>query len=52
MFPWALRRDVAILIGIKVCALALLYVVFFSPADRAPQSATSMRAHLIENRAP
>jgi hypothetical protein len=46
--PWraALRRDVAALLILKLLALTLLWLLFFSPADRAVIDAGSIGRRL------
>lgn len=41
-----LRRDVAVLLALKVVALALLWALFFSPATRAPVEGASAERQL------
>jgi hypothetical protein len=41
-----LRRDVALLIALKVAALALLWALFFSPAARVPVDGASASRQL------
>jgi hypothetical protein len=43
----ALRRHVAVLLLMKIVALALLWVLFFSPAHRAPVDGAAVSRHLL-----
>lgn len=49
ILPWAVRRDVLILISIKLAALAAIYWLFFAPHERpaAPRPA-DVAAHLLD----
>ena len=46
--PWRglLRRHLALLLAIKLAALALLWALFFSPAHRAAVDAEAAGRHL------
>lgn len=46
--PWRgrLRREVALLLLVKLAALLLLWLVFFSPSHRQPADAARTGAHL------
>jgi hypothetical protein len=41
-----LRREVALLVLMKLAALLLLWLVFFSPSHRQPADAARTGAHL------
>ena len=47
MFPYTLRRDVLVLLGLKAAALALIYVALVAPVGSPEPSSASMRAHLF-----
>jgi hypothetical protein len=42
-----LRRHVAVLLLMKIAALALLWALFFSPAHRAPVDGAAVSRHLL-----
>jgi hypothetical protein len=49
ILPWAVRRDVLILISIKLAALAAIYWLFFAPHERAsPPRPAEIAAHLLD----
>ena len=45
--PAGLSRDIAAVIAAKIVALALLYALFFGPAQRIAVDAASIEARLI-----
>jgi hypothetical protein len=47
MFPKLLRRDIALLLCIKVAALILLYQLFVAPMAKPEPSGSDVRAHFI-----
>jgi hypothetical protein len=49
ILPPAVRRDVLVLIAIKLVALAAIYWVFFAPNERlAPPRPAEIAAHLFD----
>lgn len=46
--PWRgiLRRHLTVLLAVKLAALALLWVLFFSPAHRTPVDGQATGRHL------
>jgi hypothetical protein len=43
----ALRRHLAVLLLMKIAALALLWALFFSPAQRTASDAAAVSRHLL-----
>ncbi|MGD0142427.1 MAG: cytochrome oxidase putative small subunit CydP [Rhizomicrobium sp.] len=48
IFPWAVRRDVLILISIKLAALAAIYWLFFAPHERPEPRPVDIAAHILD----
>ncbi len=49
IFPWVLRRDVLILISIKLFALAAIYWLFFLPHERHEPRPAEVAAHILSH---
>jgi hypothetical protein len=49
ILPWMLRRDVLILISIKLFALAAIYWLFFLPHGRHEPRPAEVAAHILSN---
>ena len=47
ILPRAVRRDVVILIGIKLIALFAIYQVFFKPNEHAPFHPAEVAQHIF-----
>ncbi len=47
MFPTALRKEVIVLIAVKIAALALIYQLFFAPATRGELDGGAVAAHVL-----
>ncbi len=43
-----LRIEIAVLLGVKLLALCVLYFVFFSPAHHAPSDARAVSVHVLK----
>jgi hypothetical protein len=48
ILPWAVRRDVLILISIKLAVLAAIYWLFFAPHARPEPRPAEIAAHLLD----
>jgi hypothetical protein len=48
ILPWAVRRDVLILISIKLLALASIYWLLFAPHERPEPRPADIAAHLLD----
>jgi hypothetical protein len=47
VFPRPLRREIAILLAVKLLLLTALYMAFFTPGERLP--AEVMQQHLLQD---
>ena len=45
--PGRLSRDISVVLALKLVALALLYVLFFGPAQRVAVDSGAIEARLI-----
>jgi hypothetical protein len=49
ILPWAVRRDVLILISIKLAFLAAIYLLFFAPHARPEPAPADIAHHLLDH---
>jgi hypothetical protein len=52
ILPWAVRRDVLILISIKLMVLAAIYWLFFAPHARPEPAPADIAHHLLDSNLP
>jgi hypothetical protein len=52
ILPWAVRRDVLILISIKLAVLAAIYWLFFAPHVRPAPAPADITRHLLDPQLP
>ena len=52
ILPWAVRRDVLILISIKLAVLAAIYWLFFAPLVRPAPAPADIAHHLLDPQLP
>jgi hypothetical protein len=48
MFPTVLRREIIAALVLKAGLLAILYLLFFSPAYRTSETPELLRAHIMQ----
>ena len=48
ILPWAVRRDVLILVSAKLLVLAAIYCLFFAPHARPDPRPAEIAAHLLD----
>jgi hypothetical protein len=48
IFPWAVRRDVLILVALKLAVLAAIYGLFVAPQTRPEPRPADVVAHLLD----
>jgi hypothetical protein len=49
IFSWRLRRDVLILISLKLAVLGAIYALFFAPHSRPEPRPAEIAAHLLDH---
>ena len=47
ILPRAVRRDVLIIVSVKLIAIALIYAMFFAPNSRPDPRPADIEAHLL-----
>ena len=49
ILPWAVRRDVLLVIALKLLAIAAIYAVFFAPHAQPEPAPAAIAAHLLDH---
>jgi hypothetical protein len=47
ILPWAVRRDVLLVVAIKLIAITAIYAIFFAPQARPEPRPADIAAHLL-----
>jgi hypothetical protein len=48
ILPWAVRRDVLLIIALKLLAIAAIYALFFAPHAQPEPRPADIAAHLLD----